>query len=480
MKKNLVVIVVAAIFILQVGLVIASEDPDDDKHHEDDVDYIEPDWNWWGLKYQNGHLTSNSMDFYINETTGTITDFTLITERYEYSCIERPLPKEESKGNEESHDEDSDEGHHEYIEEKYFESYEIKIKIFDKIEIDGFKPLKKPIVFENKFIFMSENLMIFIEDSWDTRIQFVPTNSTINMKYYLSEGITASKTPTKDMVFDDDGEKKERRIKYPFEYLWIEGENIQGNLMSDNASFEINGTEIKATLSSHSTFSAYYIEPYPVEPIFFEEYYWEDREYYDSEEIYIDEKGYIQKDSGDPLYNKLKDAIYQDKIAVETHIFLKDDKVQKRFNYYDTDFHTEIIKANKDLGFLEIKVSSDNPEGKVVMIDIDEQFISIKNESEIIVKFDGEQIESTYDIDSILKGDSIAKFHLILGEKGVGLLVYVPHFSEHTITVEKAKPQGQLSLKNGDSEINKLIPVAFAVGITVLGAVVLVRRGKKE
>ena len=529
MKKILLTIMVAVMFMLQVGLVKANEDPDDDKEESENTEeyYIEPFykpyWDEHNLKYENGIVSGNNFKFKLNETTGTITDYILKSEKYDYFYDDEIIyrdneEKESSEGNDEKHEENEM-----YVESKRYEYKEIEIKIFEKIEIENFKYLTKPLIFEEKFIFMAENVLIFVEDNYNAKLQIVSMEDTINVTYYLNESLSANQYPIYEELIvkdeyekneengensekedeekveddskddDDDTENNDEHVdekRYPMTYfpyneISISGNNTQGSLMTDNGTFEINNTRISLNLSGYSTFNGYYYEPIPLNSIFIDKYYseekFEDKEIwegdYNKDGMSYDENGKLV-DSGAPLYDRLNEAIKNDKIALETSFSIKDEKVSNEVNYYNENIETKLLLADKNQGIIKIEVSSDDPEGKVVMIDLDEEFLSVSDFNEILVKFDDEVINHTYDINNVLGTSNEALFHLISGEKGVGLLVYVPSFSKHTISVEKQVQN--IVVVPGTSEVNKLLPTAMAVGITVLGAVVLVRRGKKE
>ena len=85
---------------------------------------------------------------------------------------------------------------------------------------------------------------------------------------------------------------------------------------------------------------------------------------------------------------------------------------------------------------LEIKVSAEFKEGKVLVLNIDGSAFQVKNSQQLKIKFDGKEMEES-DVDEVIHGNGTqAKFAAAIGEDGGQYLVYIPHFSEHLISFE--------------------------------------------
>ena len=103
------------------------------------------------------------------------------------------------------------------------------------------------------------------------------------------------------------------------------------------------------------------------------------------------------------------------------------------FTNYTYGFHAKIQNMEKDR--LKITVDSENHEGKVLMINVNKSDLQYDSSHKIVVKLDGNELRMTSEND-VLAGGSEGKYAVIDNGNSVMILVYVPHFSEHTVDVE--------------------------------------------
>jgi len=88
---------------------------------------------------------------------------------------------------------------------------------------------------------------------------------------------------------------------------------------------------------------------------------------------------------------------------------------------------------------VKIVVSSEEPEGRTVVVDLDNEVLQFSTPSELLVLFDGEPIQMADDYNDIFDAtddNGKAEYLITVGEGGNQLLVSVPHFSTHTIEVK--------------------------------------------
>jgi plastocyanin len=87
---------------------------------------------------------------------------------------------------------------------------------------------------------------------------------------------------------------------------------------------------------------------------------------------------------------------------------------------------------------LGVKVSAANQTGpKVIVFNINATTINVKNLKDLGVMYDGKPITPAQNMDSILHAKSTDEpsFAIIVTQSGVQVLVLIPHFSTHTITI---------------------------------------------
>jgi len=85
---------------------------------------------------------------------------------------------------------------------------------------------------------------------------------------------------------------------------------------------------------------------------------------------------------------------------------------------------------------IEVTVNSSG-EGKIIVVDVSNRVLNLSSDDEIKIVVDGENI-SFEDYDDILnETGGIAKYTVINGSNGLIVIVYIPHFSVHTIDISK-------------------------------------------
>ncbi len=140
------------------------------------------------------------------------------------------------------------------------------------------------------------------------------------------------------------------------------------------------------------------------------------------------------------------------------------------FVNYTYGFHARI--THQETNRLRLTVESESHEGKVVMITVDKDKLQYDSSHKVVVKLDGKEIRMTSE-DEVLAGGSEGKYAVIDGENEVTVMVYVPHFSEHTVDVE-SQPESVTTEIMGN-------PILLGAGIAivliiVIAAVIILRR----
>ena len=99
--------------------------------------------------------------------------------------------------------------------------------------------------------------------------------------------------------------------------------------------------------------------------------------------------------------------------------------------YNGMEFKTVDIKE----GTVSFSVAGEGS-GKIVVIDITDNSV-IDTNGKIVVKFDDVEINMANSVSDILNpnGDVFPKYAIVTTQAGTQLLLWVPHFSEHTITI---------------------------------------------
>jgi hypothetical protein len=168
---------------------------------------------------------------------------------------------------------------------------------------------------------------------------------------------------------------------------------------------------------------------------------------------------------------EIQSGIENETVVKECNISKKSGKMYIHSYEYQNGMDVEIKQQNQHK--LEVKVSAEFKEGKVLVLNIDENAFKIKNSQKLVVKFDGQEI-SEDDIDDVVSAEGTqAKYAKAVGEDGGQFVVYIPHFSEHVITFEV--------LDAGSTSSISLISLAIgAAFITLVILVIIAVRTRKN
>lgn len=114
----------------------------------------------------------------------------------------------------------------------------------------------------------------------------------------------------------------------------------------------------------------------------------------------------------------------------------KDDYNHMYFSYRDVDVKAQMKDENK----LEMLVSSETlgDEGTLVLLDVSSAVMDVSSEEHIDMSFDGGTVSFMEDASEVSESDD-PSYTLVNGEEGTHILVKVPSFSTHSITVENIR-----------------------------------------
>jgi len=162
---------------------------------------------------------------------------------------------------------------------------------------------------------------------------------------------------------------------------------------------------------------------------------------------------------------------YEIQTGIENETVVKECNLSKKagkmyINSYEYQNGMTVEVKEQSNHKLELKVSAEFKEGKVLVLNIDESAFKIKNSQQLKIKFDGSEMKEA-DIDEVINGTgSEAKYAAAIGESGGQYLVYIPHFSEHLITFEIVDVQSSQSMD--------FIVGAIGIGLLTILALILV------
>jgi hypothetical protein len=240
----------------------------------------------------------------------------------------------------------------------------------------------------------------------------------------------------------------------PYTDIWIEYNNTITNLMIYNGNATIENQTITVDLNPKGYIQISSWVEIPYYPIFDVIWYDDMENEFEMELIEMArEEGIIAGEGwffeGDYQQGDMKNSDYT---------FFDDPTFQMEF----TDLGDDLI---------DVEVDSKNPEGRIVMINLNKEALEADSLDDLLVKLDGGKIDSTESLEELMEGvgGSKAKYYALFGEEGTTVFVYVPHFSTHTITIESI-----LSVTS-----NILVPALLGLVFVAACASIIFLRGKK-
>jgi hypothetical protein len=164
---------------------------------------------------------------------------------------------------------------------------------------------------------------------------------------------------------------------------------------------------------------------------------------------------------------QIEDGIKNGTVVQECNISKKDGNVYMNSYEYQKGMSVEIDEQSQNK--VQVRVSAEFKEGKVLILNIEESALKVKSANQLKIRFDGNEI-SEGNIAEVLDGNGEeAQYAMALGESGGQYIVYIPHFSEHVITIESfIEPE----------EAIPLIGLGAAIITIILLVIVIFRIGK--
>ena len=181
----------------------------------------------------------------------------------------------------------------------------------------------------------------------------------------------------------------------------------------------------------------------------------------------------IPQDVKEKIINGIKDG----KVAGQVDV---SGRGSSDFINYTYDFHANVDVSTSGVN---VVVSSENHTGKVVVINVDKSKLQYDASHKIVVKIDNKEVKAST-VNDVLTGGSDSKYVVINGTSEVTVMVYVSHFSSHTITVESQSESGTSSgsgTSTGSDILNYLenpivLVIIIVIIIAIIAAVIIAKR----
>ena len=148
------------------------------------------------------------------------------------------------------------------------------------------------------------------------------------------------------------------------------------------------------------------------------------------------------------------------------------------FMNYTYDFHASV---SVNMNSINVVVSSENHSGKVIVINVDKNKLQYNSNHKIVVKIDGREAKISTDTD-VLAGGNENKYTVINGTAEVTVIIYISHFSSHTLTIESESVSSSGTNENSGGNsftswlLNPILIVIIVVIIVIIIVAVIIKK----
>lgn len=429
------------------------------------------------MTYSEGNAWGTFVHFAIDETTGTISDYTVKLTVYPYNWVtpmdsKLPYPEKESNSNN--------------------ITYQNKT-IFNSIHINGFKPVAPPNAFADYLIFQGKNTLMKFYDAEGGSMNIASGGENTKIIFEVLDGfnITQSsndiyniQTPLEKEKPGENGSidvpeepvPSERAVSL-WQTIWIKSDNITTSINSYNGTVTVNGQTIELEISPYGYLDIYTYVEYPAPPVV-DDFWYNDLNITHAESTIeeakrngvISAEGWVTNDATiPPSAEGVTSDWEQVKIANSASN-----------NYYTYDDPSFQMTFNKiDGNGIDVVVNSEISTGRIVIINVDKEILKTTSVENLLVRFDNETMSATGTLEMLMEKvqnqDSSPSYYVLSGEHLTTLFVYVPHFSTHTISIT--------TFSSGISAAtNIILPIILSALFIclVIGGIVLKKRKQQD
>jgi len=306
------------------------------------------------------------------------------------------------------------------------------VKIFDNIEVKDFYPSSLKVQ-GAVMLLRNESVQIIVHDNPTGMYHVVANDTQTTVSFKIAEDINVNQIS----LFSADHEDDSR------EAVIISSGSVQGVIASDEGPLSVEtgsaGTYVNVTfVEDHVMFRA--------KPVF-------------AHGNMNNEQAMLQ-------------AIIQNRMACELSLMVRNGNAMYDIMEYQHQFRMSVMEAERNR--VVIEVSSPNHEGKVILMNMDMQTMETKK-GQMTVKLDGADIRWTANPLDILyatgSNGSDALYTVLNGGETSQLLIYVPSFSVHVLSIQSVLPGTEIF---GIAGIAAGLAAVAVVGAAA--AVIFVRR----
>jgi len=305
------------------------------------------------------------------------------------------------------------------------------VKVFESIEIAAFDP-SAPEVHGAVMLLGNETVQVIVHDNPTGMYHVVANDTPTNVSFKVADGMSI----TQISPGLGDGPYGERQA------VMISDGLVEGVITTDDGTLVVetgaSGTYVNVTfVNDHAMFRA--------KPTFAHRH--------------------MQNEQA------MLEAIIQSRMACEISLIVRNGSAMYDIMEYQHQFRMTVMQAERNR--ITIQVSSENHEGKVVLMNMDQLTMETKK-GQVSVELDGAIVKETTNPLEVFyasgsdAGDAL--YTVLQSDDTSQILVYVPTFSVHSLSIESVLPGAEIF------GISGLIAVVGAVAVVGVAAITLFKR----
>ena len=299
--------------------------------------------------------------------------------------------------------------------------------VFGAVSLGGFVP-ENITLKGSLFVEEDSNVSIVIHDNPVALLHMTSNGSVESISFVLGAGISAVVLPEMGNDTNDS-------------FALVSGAGIQGILKADNGTLSIGSDENGTIVTANSSDVMFRMKP-------------------------AFAHGHMALDSA------VQDAIANGKVAGEMSLTVNNGSAMFDLMQYRMGFNMQVQQASQN--HVRFAVSSNEPEGKVAIINLDQGTFDTLSGNDITVTLDGNGIRQTQNPLDVLGAsgsqDGDALYCIENTDNGSQMLIYLPNFSIHVLDLSSASPLA------GVLSITGLLAVLGAMAAVGAAAFFLLRR----
>jgi hypothetical protein len=139
--------------------------------------------------------------------------------------------------------------------------------------------------------------------------------------------------------------------------------------------------------------------------------------------------------------------------------------------YYEPRFTLNLI--HRDNSSITLEVNGTLKEGVLIAFSVDSYTMMVLEDDKLIVKFDDKIISNVDIIDLVSKNDELPIYNLSRFHSVFQIIIYIPHFSVHTIKIEKIEQEDvPKPIKIPDKDFSNWYLISWLIGAILVFLIV--------